>query len=464
MSHSESASPRRRFLVRSAQALGGFSISGALSAILAAPTLGSRLQATHDLVPVADQATGLELLSLPQGFRYRSFAWTGDRLPSGETSSPQHDGMSVIAAQGDQLTLCRNQEVKTDCGQTADNRLHYDRSAQGGCTNLTFNTRTGEWGQAWVSLAGTVKNCAGGATPWNTWLSCEETVLGPGATAADTNRAVNFTETHGWIFEVAAQGRTPPRPLKDMGRFVHEAVAVDPASGWVYETEDTSQAGFYRFQPRTAGKLADGGRLQMLKVAGVPDLRCSQTVGQTYDTQWVDIENPHLDGVAMADLQQGVFSQGAHRGGSAFTRLEGCWYGQGHVYIASSDGGDAKLGQIWRYTPAAERLQLLFESPGIDVLDKPDNITVSPKGALLLCEDGTRAPQRLQILDASGRLRVLAENQIQLSGQRNGFCGDFRAEEWAGVCFSPDGNWLFANIQTPGITLAITGPWAELGI
>jgi len=83
---------------------------------------------------------------------------------------------------------------------------------------------------------------------------------------------------------------------------------------------------------------------------------------------------------------------------------------------------------------------------------------------VLLCEDGTRAPQRLQILDASGGLRVLAENQIQLSGQRNGFCGDFRAEEWAGVCFSPDGQWLFANIQTPGITFAITGPWDELGI
>ena len=465
MTNSRATSRRRQFLTRSMQAITGCSISGALSALIAGPR--DRQAPTAKPLPLVlspDQATGLKLLALPHGFRYRSFAWTGDRLASGGLCPAQHDGMAVIAEDGPRVILCRNQEVKTDCGAQPESDWHYDRAAEGGCTNLSFDTETGEWREAWTSLAGTSKNCAGGPTPWHTWLSCEETILGPGLTSTDTKRVVNFQKTHGWIFEVAASGRSRAVPLKDMGRFIHEAVAVDPQTGWVYETEDADQAGFYRFQPRTPRKLADGGRLQMLQVPGVADLRTQQTIGKIYDTKWVDIDNPRLDGVKDTDLEQGVFNQGAQQGGATFTRLEGCWHSQGHVYLASTNGGDAKFGQIWRYTPAEEQLQLLFESPGIDVLDRPDNITMSPRGNLVLCEDGTRAPQRMQLLDAAGRLRVLAENRIQLSGERNGLKGDFRAEEWTGACFSPDGKWLFANIQTPGITFAITGPWEELGI
>lgn len=92
-------------------------------------------------------------------------------------------------------------------------------------------------------------------------------------------------------------------------------------------------------------------------------------------------------------------------------------------------------------------------------LDNPDNLTVSPRGGLLLCEDGDLDGQRLQGLAGEGALFPFARNAIVLNGEKNGFVGDFRGGEWAGVTFSPDGTWLFANIQTPGITFAVTGPW-----
>ncbi len=116
---------------------------------------------------------------------------------------------------------------------------------------------------------------------------------------------------------------------------------------------------------------------------------------------------------------------------------------------------------MWEYDPRNERLRLVFESPDKKILDKPDNITVSPRGGIVLCEDGDFIPQRLQGLTPDGRIFPLAANNVRLSGEKNGLRGDFREQEWAGVCFSPDGEWLFANIQEPGITFAITGPWEK---
>ncbi|MGH7960751.1 MAG: alkaline phosphatase PhoX, partial [Candidatus Binatia bacterium] len=92
-------------------------------------------------------------------------------------------------------------------------------------------------------------------------------------------------------------------------------------------------------------------------------------------------------------------------------------------------------------------------------LDNPDNITVSPRGGLLLCEDGDLVGQRLIGLTPAGEAFPFAQNNVVLNGEKNGIVGDFRDKEWAGACFSKDGKWLFANIQTPGITFAITGPW-----
>jgi len=103
---------------------------------------------------------------------------------------------------------------------------------------------------------------------------------------------------------------------------------------------------------------------------------------------------------------------------------------------------------------------LLFQSPGADVLNAPDNICVSPRGGLVLCEDGS-GEEFLHGLTVDGEIFPFARNTALLPEAHNEFvpAGDYRGSEWAGACYSPDGRWLFANLQSPGITFAITGPW-----
>jgi secreted PhoX family phosphatase len=115
------------------------------------------------------------------------------------------------------------------------------------------------------------------------------------------------------------------------------------------------------------------------------------------------------------------------------------------------------------YDPAAETVSLLFESPGKDVLNRPDHITVSPRGGLVLCEDGGDE-EFLHGLTLDGEIFRFAQNNVMLHGERNGHSGDFTSSEWAGPCYSPDGQWLFANLLEPGVTMAITGPWQSGGL
>jgi secreted PhoX family phosphatase len=447
---------RRRFLQGSAAAL---ALTAPFSGLLAA-----RERAAPRLVPTACQATGLELLELPPGCEYRSFGWKGEPLADGTPTPGRHDGMAIVREHAGVLTLVRNHEEYSDDGAFTAGPLVYDRMASGGCTVLEFDTRAGVLRSARTGLAGTSFNCAGGATPWGTWLSGEEWLLGPGDQWRDRTRPVRFEQPHGFVFEVDPARLDAPRPLPALGRFQHEAAAVDPHSGIVYLTEDRSIGGFYRFLPTVRGDLAAGGRLQMLEVRGLEDARGAQPRGEQRAVRWVDIPDPGLAHTPGTRDAAGVVGQGLAQGATRFARLEGCWYRDDVVWFASTTGGAAGCGQVWRYDVRAERLSLFYESPDVTTLDSPDNLTVTPRGALLLCEDGDREATLLHLLTRDGRLVPLARNAARLEGAHLGHAGDFRGQEFAGVCMDAAGRWLFLNLQTPGISFAIRGPWRELGL
>ncbi|MFQ5704616.1 MAG: alkaline phosphatase PhoX [Gemmatimonadales bacterium] len=394
-------------------------------------------------------------LALPVGFQYRVIGVEGTRMSDGNITPSLHDGMCALPLPNGNIRLIRNHEVTNkpaDGSAFGNQATAYDHRAGGGTTSLEIDAKTREVVREFASLNGTYRNCAGGPTPWGSWLSCEETFAHPDN---------GFTQVHGYVFEVPAllEEARPAQPLRAMGRFVHEAVAVDPATGIVYETEDSGRAGFYRFLPNRpysngdGGDLTAGGRLQMLAVRDRPrhDLSVGQTVGVAIPVTWVDIKDPDPTDT---DNSSAVFEQGWEAGGARFVRLEGCWYGNGNIYVASTSGGDRSLGQIWQYRATgvdSGELTLVFESPSKDVLNMPDNITVSPRGGIVLCEDGSNDPQKLRGLTPDGRIFDLVAN---IANPR----------EVAGATFSPDGKTLFFNAQgtpgkIPGMTFAVWGPW-----
>lgn len=443
--------PRRQFLESSILGGGFAALWSGLSRGIAAASPPSLLTAGYGtLRPVADESTGLPLIRLPEGFRYLSFGWTGDAMEGGVLTPPLHDGMAVVSQKGGLVTLVRNHEVDNPGSPFGPLETVYDPKAAGGCTILQFDVVRGRWLSSRAALSGTVRNCAGGPTPWGTWLSCEETL-------ADESKG--FEKSHGWVFEVSPDGAKPPAPLKGMGRFMHEAVAVDPATGIVYLTEDQTECGFYRYVPRVPGELAQGGRLEALQAVGAGNLSSGNAVGSVFDVRWLPLSN----------VESQVFENARQSGASTFARLEGCTFAGGRIGLTATSGGPEKCGQVWQYDPANEQLTLLFESPGRQILNMPDNMTVSPRGGIVLCEDGEKLPMRLQGLTPSGKIFPFAYNDCDFrSGEaqsllkaagKTAAAKDFRAEEWCGATFSQDGRWLFANLQTPGITVAITGPW-----
>lgn len=418
------------------------------------------------VAPAAAETTGEVLLGVPAGFRYTVLSRSGERMSDGNTTPEKPDGMAAFNVDG-MIRLVRNQEKSGASLPIAPFSPSYDKYAGGGCTTLIVDPVSRRLVADFVSLNGTFRNCNGGATPRGTWISGEETVAG---------EAQMQTRPHGYCFEVpaAANGPVVPLPLKAMGRFVHEAAVTDAATGIVYLTEDAYTSGFYRFLPHRHDELAAGGRLQMLVVDGREgaDLVEGVVPGETLPVRWVDIGDPDpADAEARPDA---VFQQGRAQGGASFRNLEGAVFARGSVYFAATDGGAARLGQIWRYTarrpwkrravassqpassdshrstPASDGvLTLLHEATDRNVLAHPDNLCIGPSGSLLMCEDGGGRPQSLRVYTARGEIFELVRNLVP----------GYEDTELAGATFSPDGSTLFLNALSAGLTFAIWGPW-----
>ena len=435
--------------------------------------------------PVADGYGPLapdpeRLLDLPRGFAYRIVSREGQPMDDGLVTPTAFDGMACfpVAGHRDRVVLVRNHEIWPD--DTAGGAFGPDHALLarvprdklfdfapdgapklGGTTTLVWDLRAQRLVSSHLSLAGTCGNCAGGPTPWGSWLTCEETL---------ENGLPLVSRAHGFVFEVPAAGRglADPVPLADMGRFVHEAAAVDPETGIAYLTEDRTDGLLYRFLPNVRGELRRGGRLQALALADdhERDLRnwpadgsrfagggTAIVPGASVPVRWID-----LDGVDSPDGD--LKDRGHARGALRFARGEGIAVdprrGGSALYISCTMGGRERIGQVWRYRPSSSegvageaqtpgRLELFVEADDPARLRNCDNVAVLPWGGLILCEDGPESqPQYLRGVTPDGRLYPLAANSYS---------------EFAGACFSPDGSTLFVNVQSPGITFAITGPW-----
>jgi len=429
-----------RSLLRGAGTMiGAAALAGPLSALATNPAAAAAARSMANgfagygpLAPVKDMTTGLELLKLPRGFEYVSFGRTGDVMSDGIRTPGSHDGMAAFRMDDGLVHLVRNHE--RGAGTAFATGMTYNPGAGGGTTTLAFDPDKGELVSSWASVAGTIRNCAGGPTPWGTWLTCEETI--------DTVNGM----PHGYVFEVPASGSGTGVPIKGMGRYSHEAAAVDPVTRFVYLTEDAAPSGLYRYVPTTPGDLAAGGKLQMLKIGAASYSTYVDPTGTSYgQVSWVDIDEP--DPVVPVGPTS-VVQQGIAKGGAQFRRGEGAWYSDGKVHFVSTNGGPASQGQIFELDVMNDTLRVLYASPNAATLNAPDNICASPRGGLVVCEDGSGA-EFLHGLTTDGAIFPFAENNLNES-------------EWAGATFEPkNGNWLFVNIQSPGITFAITGPWTQ---
>ncbi|MBA3278561.1 MAG: DUF839 domain-containing protein [Geodermatophilaceae bacterium] len=452
------------------------------------------------LVPTADLRDGVTRLALPRGFSYRSFQPTGEPLRGGATVPGRHDGMAAFQGPVGTSRLVRNHEILGSGTPFATTPTPYDSGALGGTVN-TLVTGEGRVLDSYPSLTGTQGNCAGGPMPWGSWVTCEETINGPdvfddfnrGDAPPDTyviNKALK--KPHGYCFEVPSDGVSTAEPVRAAGRFSHEAIAYSPNEDVFYLTEDDFgfPSGFYRYvppqRPGPTRRLLDGGRLFMLAVRGLPEARLEAAgrTGLRLPVKWVEIADPDPNfplnrrrtkpTVTNDEAIHAVAEQGWVQGAAYFSRLEGATYDSDIVYFVSTQGGGERapwergdpavpfpgfgngFGQIWAYHTRSELLELVYVSPGPDVLDFPDNITTR-NGVLVICEDSTNG-NYVRGLTPNGVLFDIAQNLIPKGT-------DIGGDEFAGSTFSPDGRTLFVNIQaSSGLSIAIFGDWAGMGL
>ena len=467
--HPQSAVSRRSFLNRTAAAGLGIAFVGSLDVIFgtgaeAAPESpdadrdGKRRPHGIGYGPLVTDPAGL--LSLPAGFSYTLVAEAGvTRLDSGEVTPSNADGSSCFDRRGGGYVLVTNHEIGASAPFPVPHLdgLVYDEQANGGTTTIEVDQH-GNRIREYVSLAGTYINCAGGRTPWDTWLTCEETeaILG---------------KRHGYVFEVDPYDQAAnrdPKPIKAFGRYAHEAVAVDPREGHIYLTEDAANPNglLYRFTPpRSALPLRKGSLRALADDAGtlaalaattrdgtlVPDLSVAIEPGTTYRARWVAV--PDRDATTTSTRKQ--FADGQI---TRSRKLEGMWWADGGAYFVASfarpaDGSAvAHDGQVWFLDPRRDTIELKLRfaytpEDQDNAPDGPDNITVSPFGGVILAEDGEGA-SHLVGANECGEAFFFARNELNNA-------------EFAGPSFSSDKKVLFANIYSPGHVFAVRGPFAH---
>ncbi len=418
-----------------------------------------------------------QIIDLPDGFTYNIVSRRGDPMADGLVMPGAHDGMAAFDGDGGRVILVRNHEVGVswlenspfgdsypDLPESMKSRL-YDRGGDswpglGGTTTTIYNPITSTTERQFLSLGGTEWNCAGGKTPWGSWLTCEETFAAPGVSVSDDGTSVSRDKRHGYIFEVPANATelVAAVPLKDMGRFEHEAAAIHEPTGIVYLTEDQWHSLFYRFIPKVPGQLHRGGRLQALAIVGEGGKsthnwdRVDMLVDRPLATHWIDLEDVDGD-------ENDLRLRGAAAGAVTFARGEGLTPADGQFAFACTIGGPARLGQIFMYKPSPfegtsreqespGELMLIAEAAQDSLLKNCDNLTMAPWGDLIICEDTVGSAEQCSLVGIrpDGSQYLIADNAYSDS-------------EVAGACFSPDGKTLFLNIQYPGMTIAITGPW-----
>jgi secreted PhoX family phosphatase len=492
----------RRKVLASGTAGVGLAVAGVLpsltDAAAAAPGhLPGGRSGGRPFPPLQDDPNGI--LALPAGFSYTIVTREGvTDMSSGQGKTPgYHDGTGVVAAGHNRLTIIQNHELtpnQVTFGVPHIAGTSYDAGAvnAGGCTVITTDgsgRATGEW----VGISGTVRNCAGGVTPWGTWITCEETFINAGTAWSAGGQTGVYEKNHGYAFEVfpADSGHQVPLPIKAFGRFEHEALAVEPSLRRVYLSEDASGPNglFYRWTAPYGVRLRAGLANQLGETAGtleamqirlddgsiLPDVAylTSAQLGRSFAVTWTPVAE--RDATTTPIRKQ--FADGTVTRGKKF---EGVWSNGKGVYIVNSFAfgandlpADATRhdGMVWFYDYAAETITLVtyfphnaaaegegaFPKYADLTFDGPDNVTVTPWGSLVLAEDGVRASHVLSSVPG-GPTYAIARGQLSNGTTAT---GDPTYSEFTGPTFSPDGKVLFVNIQVPGITLAITGPWAK---
>ena len=406
-------------------------VGGATAAALALPM--PWLFRPRGKLPPSLRADPRGILDLPPGFSYRVLSRAGDAMSDGYRVPALADGMACFIGPKGTLVLMRNHEIghvrrlgALHEGQ-APPKEAYDASAHGGVTRIVLSAKSLDVLSQNLVLTGTIRNCAGGPSPWG-WLSCEETV----------------EDGHGFVFlcpKDATSVRAPKR-IDGYGRFNHEAVAIDPKSHVAYLTEDRGDSCLYRFVPKDPRNPFEG-KLQALKVPGSPrfDTASEMKIGKPVKIGWVDVPEA-------TPKKDSVRAQAREHGAARIRRGEGIAFHKGRVFVCSTTGGRKHAGQIFVLDPAAATLSLLAEATDTSRLDCPDNITVAPWGDVLLAEDGS-GDQFLRGITPAGKVYDIARNAMS-------------STEFAGVCLSPDAHTLFANIQHDGLTVAIQGPFSKL--